>query len=149
MHLLLLFLVCATLLFTAACPAGNSADGSDASADNPADAAVVITDSDRAAAKVEFIESCAPCHGAGGYGNGPSSKHLDPKPRNYHDLTWQASVTDEQIEKTIILGGAAVGKSPAMPSHPQLRSNPVLLGAIREVIRAFGDGKVEPPPAEK
>jgi hypothetical protein len=61
-----------------------------------------------------------------------------PPPRDYRDPAWQVSVTDEQIEQTIVYGGAAVGKSPAMVANPDLGSRPALVAALREVIREFG-----------
>src|SRR6476661_8865089 len=56
-----------------------------------------------------FKTVCATCHGEDGMGNGPGAAALNPKPRNYTDKTWQASVTDDQIKKIILEGGAAVG----------------------------------------
>ena len=63
---------------------------------------------------------------------------LTPKPRNYTDKTWQASVTDDQIRKTIVMGGAAVGKSPVMPAQPQLKEKPEVVAALVQIIRTFG-----------
>ena len=71
-----------------------------------------------------FKNRCSPCHGPGGRGDGPAAAALNPKPRNYADAEWQKSVTDDQIKKTILYGGAAVGKSPVMPSQPDLESKP-------------------------
>src|SRR4051812_35376228 len=61
--------------------------------------------------KEVFTTRCATCHGVTGHGDGPASGALNPKPRNYTDGAWQKSVTDDQIKKTILYGGAAVGKS--------------------------------------
>ncbi len=83
-----------------------------------------------------FKTRCVPCHGAGGKGDGPGAAALNPKPRNYTDPTWQASVTDEQIKKTILYGGAAVGKSPNMPANPDLEGKPELDGLV-QVVREF------------
>jgi mono/diheme cytochrome c family protein len=91
-----------------------------------------------AAANEVFATRCALCHGPDGRGDGPGSAALDPKPRNYHDEAWQASVTDDQIRKTILEGGAAVGKSPVMPAHPDLASNPQVLAALIAKIRGLG-----------
>ena len=77
-----------------------------------------------------FASRCAACHGADGRGNGPASASLTPKPRNYTDVTWQKSVTDEQIKKTITLGGASVGKSPIMPASPDIEQNPQMLEGL-------------------
>ena len=44
--------------------------------------------------------------------------------------------TDEDIKKTIVYGGAAVGKSPNMPANPDLEGKPELDGLVK-VIRGF------------
>ena len=89
-------------------------------------------------AKAMFETVCATCHGADGTGNGPAAANLNPKPRNYTDPAWQASVTDEDIKKTILLGGQGVGKSPMMPGQPQLRQQPEVLDELVKIIRGFG-----------
>ena len=89
-------------------------------------------------ARTTFKTVCATCHGENGMGDGPGAAALNPKPRNYTDKAWQASVTDDQIAKTILLGGAAVGKSPAMPAQPQLRDKPEVVAALVRIVRTFG-----------
>ena len=89
-----------------------------------------------AKAKTTFEQRCTPCHGATGSGDGPASASLTPKPRNYTDKEWQASVNDEYIEKIIKFGGAGVGKSPAMPSNPDLDA--ATITALKDIVRAFG-----------
>lgn len=90
-----------------------------------------------AKAKQIFRDRCVPCHGAVGQGDGPASATLSPKPRKYADKEWQASVTDEYLEKIIKYGGAAVGKSPAMPNNPDL-SDPAVVTALKDIVRSFG-----------
>lgn len=85
-----------------------------------------------------FKNRCGPCHGETGHGDGPAAAALTPKPRNYADAAWQKSVTDEQLKKTILYGGAAVGKSPVMPAQPDLESKPAVLDGIVKIIRDFG-----------
>src|SRR5688500_12479218 len=46
-----------------------------------------------------FASKCAMCHGADGSGNGRAAEMLNPKPRNYTDAAWQASVTDDELKK--------------------------------------------------
>lgn len=89
-------------------------------------------------AQTTFKTVCATCHGESGLGNGPGAAALTPKPRNYTDKAWQASVTDDQIKQTILLGGAAVGKSPAMPAQPQLKEKPEVVAEMVKIIRTFG-----------
>ena len=88
-----------------------------------------------------FYTVCAACHGMDGTGNGPAAEALNPKPRNYTDPKWQASVTDDEIKKTIVLGGAGVGKSAMMPPNPKLREKPEVVDGLVAIIRAFGQKK--------
>jgi mono/diheme cytochrome c family protein len=83
-----------------------------------------------------FKTRCAVCHGDSGKGDGPGAASLVPKPRDYRDAAWQASVTDEDIKKTILYGGAAVQKSPAMPASPDLNGKPELDGLVA-LVRSF------------
>ena len=85
-----------------------------------------------------FGNVCAMCHGVSGAGDGPAAANLNPKPRNYTDATWQASVTDDQIRKIILEGGQAVGKSGMMPGQPQLKDQPEVLDELVKIIRGFG-----------
>lgn len=89
-------------------------------------------------AKKFYAGRCVPCHGASGKGDGPTGVALTPKPRNFTDRAWQRTVTDLHIEKAILQGGPAVGKSPLMPPHGDLSGKPELLAAMREVVRGFG-----------
>jgi hypothetical protein len=111
--------------------------GACSKADPPTAAAATIpTPAVTPEALTMFKMRCAPCHGETGHGDGPGSAALNPKPRNYTDVAWQKAVTDEQIRKTILYGGAAVGKSPAMPANPDLDGKPELGGLIA-VVRNF------------
>lgn len=71
---------------------------------------------DPAKGKEVFAGKCSPCHGLTGHGDGPAAASLQPKPRNLSDAKYVSALTDEHIFKTVSEGGAAVGKSPAMPS---------------------------------
>ena len=83
-----------------------------------------------------FQQRFVACHGEDGKGDGPGAAALNPKPRNYTDVAWQNSVTDEHIKQTILYGGAAVGKSPNMPPNPDLDGKPELDGLVK-VVREF------------
>ena len=50
--------------------------------------------------------------------------------RAFGDAKWQDSVTDDQIKKTIVEGGPAVGKSAAMSANPELQDKPEELTAL-------------------
>lgn len=109
--------------------------GSQPAAQAPPKAA--ISEADRKEAADLFAGRCTLCHGAQGAGDGPASAGLTPRPRNLRDRAWQTGVTDEHIEKIITYGGAAVGKSPAMPPNPDLNSKPGVVAALREHIRSL------------
>jgi mono/diheme cytochrome c family protein len=91
----------------------------------------------QAAAQQIFSTRCFTCHGLNGEGDGPGSAALTPKPRNFRDAAWQASVTDDHLAKIIKFGGAAVGKSPAMPGNPDLMSKPDVVQALIAHIRSL------------
>jgi hypothetical protein len=89
-----------------------------------------------------FRDTCAICHGIGGKGDGQMAQNLNPKPRDYTDPAWQASVTDEQIKTIIMEGGQAVGKSATMPAQKtQLQGKPEVLDGLVRIIRGFGPKK--------
>ena len=84
-----------------------------------------------------YATICANCHGAKGYGDGPGGVALNPKPRNFHDKKWQASVDDAHIAKVIIYGGASVGLSGAMAPWGSILSSEEV-NALVQKVRAFG-----------
>jgi len=121
------------MLFAAGCGKKDKEEWGSAS---PPGSAAAPSSEAAATAKEIFRTRCVPCHGANGQGDGPASASLNPKPRKYADSAWQASVTDEYIEKIIKFGGAAVGKSPAMPNNPDI-GDPAILTALKDIVRAF------------
>ena len=127
---------CGVLLFAAACGKNEPAA---APAAAPAEqAAPQAAAAPKQSAQDVYATRCVPCHGAKGSGDGPAAAALNPKPRNYTDAAWQAAVTDDQLKKTILYGGAAVGKSAVMPSQPDLESQPEVLDGLVKIIRGFG-----------
>ena len=84
-----------------------------------------------------FAGRCSPCHGATGAGDGAASAALNPRPRNFREAAWQSGVTDAQIEQVIRQGGAAMGKSAAMPANPDLEGKPAVVAALRVMIRGM------------
>jgi len=92
-------------------------------------------------AQLLFANVCAQCHGYEGKGDGQAAATLNPKPRNYTDPQWQASVTDDEIKKIIVGGGQAVGKSGMMPPNPNLKDRDDVLTELVGIIRAFGKPK--------
>jgi mono/diheme cytochrome c family protein len=127
--------VCILLSTLAACGGGASTTNASAkpAAGQPSPAAAT---GDKEAQEL-FQSLCSTCHGTTGHGDGPGAAAINPKPRSFSDEVWQASVTDEQIHKTITFGGAAVGKSPFMPAQPQLKGNTSVLNGLTKIIRGY------------
>ncbi len=88
-------------------------------------------------ARTVYATRCVMCHGKTGLGDGPAAPSLNPKPRSYADAAWQKSVTDEELEKAIVGGGAAVGKSMLMPPNTDLKSKPEVVRELVKLIRGF------------
>jgi hypothetical protein len=84
-----------------------------------------------------FLNQCARCHGYDGTGRGEVAATFNPKPRDYTDAKWQASVTDDDLKRIIIEGGQAVGKSVMMPPNPQLKDKPQVVNELVQIIRGF------------
>jgi mono/diheme cytochrome c family protein len=78
-----------------------------------------------AAGKQIFMQTCTPCHGQEGKGDGPASVSLDPKPRNLTDPTYMASISERYMFEIISRGGIAMGKSPLMPAQPGLATQDI------------------------
>jgi mono/diheme cytochrome c family protein len=86
-------------------------------------------------AKQIFTDRCTVCHGATGKGDGDGSAALDPKPRDFTSPEWQASVSDDHLQKIIVFGGLAVGKAATMPPNPDLDAKPELVAELVKLIR--------------
>jgi cytochrome c553 len=89
-------------------------------------------------ARRRFGTLCANCHGSDGKANTPTAQQLNPRPRDYTDPAWQASVTDDELRTAILRGGAAVNKSPLMPGNPDLADKPEVIDALVAIVRGFG-----------
>jgi hypothetical protein len=85
-----------------------------------------------------FAQRCANSHGADGRGDGPAAPALNPRPRDYTDRAWQASVADDQIAAVIVDGGASAGKSTLMPPNPDLASKPDVVEGLVRIVRSYG-----------
>ncbi len=84
-----------------------------------------------------FATRCATCHGPLGAGDGPGSAGLEPRPRDFRDSAWQASVSDAHLRQIIVGGGPAVGRSPLMPPNPDLAGKPEVVAALVVQIRSL------------
>lgn len=92
----------------------------------------------RALAQAKWDTLCATCHGKTGRGDGPASAALAAGLlRDYSNLAWQKSVSDEYLAVVIVKGGAAVGKSPMMPPSPDLAGRPEVVRGLVEIVRSF------------
>ena len=85
-----------------------------------------------------FASLCSTCHGPNGAGDGPVAAGFPVKPANFDTEEFQKRVTDEEIAKAIVGGGAAVGRSPLMPANPNLEGKPEVVEALVQKIRGFG-----------
>jgi mono/diheme cytochrome c family protein len=96
---------------------------------------VAVSEVDPVSAK--FASLCSSCHGAEGDGNSPAAASMNPKPRNFHDKSWQAKVDDAHIVKAIKEGGTSVGLSGTMPPWGAVLSKEDVDGLVAK-IRAWG-----------
>ena len=85
----------------------------------------------------KFSSLCSSCHGPEGKADGAAAAAMNPKPRNFHDKTWQAKVDDAHIAKVIKEGGASVGLSGTMPPWGAVLSDDEVKGLIAK-IRDWG-----------
>lgn len=78
-------------------------------------AKAIIPKGDPGQGRVIYFVNCVTCHGPDGKGDGPTSKFLDPKPRNHTDGAYMNGRSDETLFKAIKGGGLAIQKSVVMP----------------------------------
>ena len=83
-----------------------------------------------------YAQSCASCHGARGYGDGPAARQLTPRPA---DLSWLAHtrmVGDQYIDWTVSEGGQPVGS--AMPAFKGVLSRRDIWAVVTYVRQGLG-----------
>jgi hypothetical protein len=86
--------------------------------------------------RAEINKYCVLCHGERGDGQGIRTATLSKKPRDWTDMDWQLSISDEEIGRVIVQGGSATGRSNDMPSFSYLKDSPELAEYIN-AVRAF------------
>jgi mono/diheme cytochrome c family protein len=83
-----------------------------------------------------FMASCVSCHGDNGQGDGPASVPLNPKPRNFHNLTgWTYGSKITQLYKTLDEGVPKTG----MASFNYI--SPLDRFALIHYVRSFATGQ--------
>jgi mono/diheme cytochrome c family protein len=87
--------------------------------------------------RMTYGARCQMCHGADGNADTPIGRAMKPPPRRFSDSTWQAKVSDADIAKVVLEGGAAVKKSPAMPAFKDLAPTTQLTPLIA-FVRSLG-----------
>jgi high-affinity iron transporter len=83
-----------------------------------------------------YAEKCLSCHGESGKGDGPVGKFLDPKPTDFAAVLKGAD--DASVGKIIKEGGAAAGKSKAMPAF-NILSDEQIAGLVQYCKMLAGD----------
>jgi mono/diheme cytochrome c family protein len=71
-----------------------------------------------------YAQTCTPCHGATGKGDGAAAATLNPKPADHTNKAVIGARSDQDLANIIKMGGGVVGK-PTMPASPQLSDNDV------------------------
>jgi mono/diheme cytochrome c family protein len=71
-------------------------------------------------AKAIYAKECAKCHGDSGAGDGAMGQKLKDKPSDWTKGGGLQGLDDAKIAESIKKGGAAIGKSKAMPAYPKL-----------------------------
>lgn len=129
---LLSLLVCGSL--AAGC--GGTGGAEEAAVDPNAPVTYEVTADLIAAGQKTYTTNCAPCHGPGGKGDGPSAATLDPKPRDHTNREYMDTLEDLRIAQTVQQGGAAFGY-PNMPSSPHIRGETMveLIAFVRSLSR--------------
>jgi mono/diheme cytochrome c family protein len=77
-----------------------------------------------------FAQRCALCHGPDGHGDGPGSKALNPKPRNFHDKAYMSTRTDAQLLEVIHKGKGVMPKWGGVLSEAEITA---VLAHIRDL----------------
>lgn len=100
------------------------------------------TEKELAAGLKLYKQRCVLCHGDEGAADGVGARRIQPEPQHLNDVIWQANVTDDEIVKAVLEGGAAVSKSPMMPANPDLKTKPAdvksLVAYVRTLRAKFG-----------
>ncbi|HEY3876854.1 MAG TPA: cytochrome c, partial [Candidatus Kapabacteria bacterium] len=88
--------------------------------------------------KYTYLETCGPCHGAGGKGDGPAAAALNPKPRDHTNGAYMDKLTNGHIFAVIKHGGSSFGY-PGMPAQPQLADDTIrnVIAFVRSLSKTY------------
>ena len=100
-------------------------------------------------AKTLFNKRCSRCHGERGDGRGVFANQLNPRPTDLTSNAWYQHTTEKRIKRVILGGGRAIGKSPMMPSHADLRNKRQLLNALVQYVINLAPRAPRTPQASK
>lgn len=84
---------------------------------------------------------CAPCHGAGGRGDGPNAAYLRVRPAAHADPSYMSARSDDRLFDAIQGGGYPLGRSAAMPAFGETftsRETWALVRYLRSLCRCSG-----------
>jgi len=109
------------------------------------EAAPTVGAEDLAAATRLYAARCAECHGSTGEGDGPRAATLRPRPQRLSDRVWQSNVSNARLQRVILFGGAAVGKSEVMPASPELQRQPQTLQGLVALVRGLAHRETREP----
>ena len=110
----------------------------------PIDPKTVLTPNPElmARGKALFDQTCAPCHGTGGKGDGPAGKTLNPAPRNFTaNLGWKNGTRLEDVYRTLDEGI----RGSSMASYNYLsKKDRMALAHVVQSLGAFDHGVNDP-----
>ncbi len=103
----------------------------------------VPIDGDPSRAQPVYEKYCVTCHGEEGEGDGVMAKFLDTRPKDFTNVEYMETRTDQQLYTSIAEGGAAVGLSDKMAPWKHVLSEQEMKDLtlyVRELQKA-GDGE--------
>jgi mono/diheme cytochrome c family protein len=115
------------------CGGGEKTDDAANDGDSPSSESAVVK-GDATHGQQLYAQTCSPCHGPAGKGDGPAAATLNPKPADHTSKTVMGARTDEELHNIIKMGGGVVGK-PTMPATPQFSDKDVadVIAFLRQI----------------
>jgi len=85
-----------------------------------------------------YRKSCLRCHGEQCKGDGPGAKLLKTKPADWTDKATMSKLTESDLVTAIAKGGAAVGKSAAMPGFEKTLKPQDITNLVAYILQVEG-----------